>query len=205
LKNYQSLRYQRYYNQDLDGKCVPVSRKECFAPATPPTADNPYPQRWFYDYEAGDVIRLARTKVGDELGKRNAADLRAEARHRERKIRCVWKGTKNCDQNCAQCNHQHTSRTVELDHPKSNFDIADEAANIAACFEDEQRLVALISALGDLAEEDRELLLASYAREKTVRKIAEELGFRSHTSVVKRLAKAMATLRSSKNLEAFFD
>ena len=35
MKNYQSLRYQHYYNQDLDGKCLPVSRKECFAPATP--------------------------------------------------------------------------------------------------------------------------------------------------------------------------
>jgi hypothetical protein len=78
MKNKQKLYYSHYYNQDLDGKCVPVSRKECFAPATLPTADNPYPQRWFYDYEAGYVIRLARNKAGDDLGKRNAADLKSE-------------------------------------------------------------------------------------------------------------------------------
>ncbi len=214
MKNYQSLRYQHYYNQDLDGKCVPVSRKECFAPATPPTADNPYPQRWFYDYEAGLVIRLARTEAGDNLGKRNAADLKSEERARERRSRCVWKGTKNCNQNCAQCNRQHTSRTVELDKNwnndpngdmESRFDIPDEAADIAALFEDEQRLAALFSALGDLTDEERGILRASYGCEKTVREIAAELGFRSHTSVVKRLAKAMATLRSSEHLKAFLD
>lgn len=214
MKNYQSLRYQHYYNQDLDGICVPVSRKECFAPATPPTADNPYPQRWFYDYEAGYVIRLPRNKAGDDLGKRNAADLKSEERARERRLRCIWKGTKNCDQNCDQCSRQHTSRTVELDKNwnndpngdmESRFDIPDEAADIAAFFEDKQRLAALTSALGDLTEEDREIIKASYDREKTVREIAAELGFRSHTSVVKRLAKATATLRSSEQLKAFFD
>jgi len=214
MKNYQRLYYQHYYAQKPDESCVPVTRKECFAPATPPTAVNPYPQRWFYDLEAGYVIRLARTKTGDDLGKRNAADLKSEERARERKCRCVWKGTKNCDQNCAQCNRRHTSRTVELDKSWSNdddpdlesrFDMADETADIVAFFEDEQRLAALTSALGDLTEEEREILRASYGRGKTVREIAAELGFRSHTSVVKRLAKAMATLRSSENLKAYFD
>ena len=106
MKNYQRLHYRQYYAQNPDGEYVTVTRRECFAPATSPTTVNPYPQRWFYDPEAGYAVRLARTKTGDDLGKRNAADLKSEERARERRLRCIWKGTKNCDQNCDQCSRQ---------------------------------------------------------------------------------------------------
>ena len=214
MKNYQRLNYCHYYAQNTDGECVPVTRKECFAPTTPPTEGNPFKQRWFYDLEAGYVIRLARTQAGDDLGKRNAADLKSEERYQARKSQCVWKGTNHCDQDCDRCGRQHTNRTVELDKNWNNdpdgdmerrFEVADETVDIAAFYEDEQRLAALISALDDLTEEDRKILHASYGRGKTVREIAVEIGFRSHTSVVKRLAKAVATLRANEQLKSYLD
>jgi len=214
MKNYQRLYYRHFYAQKPDGEYVPISRGECFAPATSPTAEDPYKQRWYYDPEAGYAVRLPRTQRGDEIGKRNAADLKAEERHQVRKFQCIWRGTDRCDQDCARCSRQHTSRTIELDKNWNNdpdgdmetrFDIADEAADIAACYEDEQRLAALISALDDLTEEDRKILQASYGHGKTVREIADELGFRSHTSIVKRLAKVVVALRASEQLKGYSD
>ena len=53
--------------------------RECFAPGEPPVETNPYYQRWYYDPEAGLAIRLPRNTMGEEIGKRNAADLRMES------------------------------------------------------------------------------------------------------------------------------
>ena len=212
MKNYQRLYYQHYYAQKPDGECVPVTRKECFAPATPPTADNPYPQRWFYDLEAGYVIRLARTKTGDDLGKRNAADLKSEERHRERKYRCVWKDTKNCDQNCAQCNRRHTSRTVELDKSWSNdddpdlesrFDMADETADIEAIITDRELLAALIATLNSLTQDDRELW--TFLRDKAKKQeIADHFNL-TLDGVRYREKRLFAKFQNDKTLRAFFE
>lgn len=211
MKNYQRLNYQCYYAMNPDGECVSVNLRECFAPATKPTADNPYPQRWFYDPEAGYVIRLARTKAGDNLGKRNAADLKAGERYQARKYQCVWKGTKNCDQNCAQCNRRRTSRTVELDKSwgndddpdlQSRFDVADESANIEAMVVDGELLAALIAVLDKLGEDDRELwtLLRDKAKKQ---EIADHFNL-TLDGVRYREKRLFAKLQADKTLRAFF-
>jgi len=141
MKNYQRLYYQRYYAQNENGEYVLVSKNVCFAPAEAPTTANPYKQRWFYDPEAGYAVRLARTKTGDALGKRNAADLKAEERHQARQFGCVAKSEVRCPVTCnkcplnERCDSQHkatngkdcpkkceacsqsVSRTFELDRP----------------------------------------------------------------------------------------
>lgn len=144
MKNYQKLYYQQYYSQALGGQCDEVSRRECFAPAEEPNIDNPNVQRWFYDIDAGYAVRLARTEAGDELGKRNAADLKAEERYQARQSGCVGKyevhcpvtcdscplnndcklsykatGGADCPKKCEVCS-QSVSRTFELDRPVGN-------------------------------------------------------------------------------------
>ena len=144
MKNYQKLYYQHYYEQKPNGEYVAVSRRECFAPAEDPSPANPYKQRWWYDPEASYAIRLPRTKMGEMLGKRNAANLKAEERYQARKV-----------ENCPG----------ELDKPiacgddgnKVYIDVQDETADVLAILEDRERLSALISALNKLAPDDREL------------------------------------------------
>ena len=109
-----------------------------------PTPANPYKQRWWYDPEASYAIRLPRNRMGDVLGKRNAADLKAEERQQIRKA-----------ENCPG----------ELDKPIACGDdgntvfleVVDETADVLAILEDRERLSALISALNKLAPDDREL------------------------------------------------
>jgi len=144
MKNYQKLYYSHYYVQNPDGECAPVSRKVCFAPAEVPTIANPFKQRWSYDPDAGYVIRLARTKAGDELGKRNAADLKGNERYQARQFGCVGKSEVRCPMTCNRCPlnevceskykagngkdctkkcevcSQSVSRTFELDRPIGN-------------------------------------------------------------------------------------
>ena len=144
MKNYQKLYYQHYYEQKPNGEYVAVSRRECFALAEEPTPANPYKQRWFYDPEASYAIRLPRNQMGDDLGKRNAANLKAEERYQARKV-----------ENCPG----------ELDKPIACGDdgntvfieVADETVDVLAILEDREQLSALISALNKLAPDDREL------------------------------------------------
>ena len=144
MKNYQKLYYQHYYEQKPNGEYVAVSRRECFAPAEDPSPANPYKQRWWYDPEASYAIRLPRTQMGEMLGKRNAANLKAEERYQARKA-----------ENCPG----------ELDKPiacgddgnKVYIDVQDEAADILAILEDQERLSGLISAINRLAPDNREL------------------------------------------------
>ena len=144
MRNYQKLYYQHYYEMLPNGTETEVSRRACFAPAEDQTLANPFKQRWYYDPEASYVIRLPRNQMGDDLGKRNAADLKASERYQLRK-----------DKNCPG----------ELDRPVTSdgngndvlIDVADEAAGILAILEDREQLSALISALNKLAPDDREL------------------------------------------------
>jgi len=212
VKNYQRLNYRHYYAQTRDGGCAPVTRRECFAPATPVTAENPFKQRWFYDLEASYVIRLSRNQAGDDLGKRNAADLKSEERNRARKLQCIWKNTDHCDQKCAQCNLRHTSRTIELDKSWSNdddpdlpscFDVADETADIEAIIEGAEMLSALIAALNTLSHEDRELcgLLVDKAKKQ---EIADRFKL-TLDGVRYREKRLYDKLRADKTLKTFFD
>ena len=144
MRNYQKLYYQHYFVMLPNGTETEVTRRECFAPAEEPTPANPYKQRWWYDPEASYTIRLPRNQMGDNLGKRNAANLKAEERYQIRKA-----------ENCPG----------ELDKPIAYGDdgnavfieVADETADIIAILEDQEQLSALISALDRLAPDDREL------------------------------------------------
>ena len=144
MRNYQKLYYQHYFVMLPNGTETEVTRRECFAPAEDPSPANPYKQRWWYDPEASYAIRLPRTKMGEMLGKRNAANLKAEERYQARKA-----------EKCPG----------ELDKPiacgddgnKVFLEVVDETADVLAILEDRERLSALISALNKLAPDDREL------------------------------------------------
>ena len=144
MRNYQKLYYQHYYEMLPNGMETEVTRRACFAPAEDPTMSNLFKQRWYYDPEASYVIRLPRNQMGDNLGKRNAADLKASERYQVRK-----------DKNCPG----------ELDRPITCgedgndifIEVEDETADILAILEDREQLSALISALDNLAPDDREL------------------------------------------------
>ncbi|NLN65375.1 MAG: hypothetical protein GX144_08205, partial [Clostridiaceae bacterium] len=120
MKNYQKLFYKNYYAQNEKGEYIPVSRKVCFAPAEPPTEDNPYKQKWFYDPEAGYAVRLERNKENEDIHRLNDTSLKKEERYRDRKFSCVWKDTSNCNQDCIKCIRKNTCRTVELDKTWAN-------------------------------------------------------------------------------------
>lgn len=178
MQNYQKLFYSYYYAQAPDGECVCVTRKVCFAPAEAPTDFNPYKQRWFYDPDAGYAIRLARTKSGDELGKRNAADLKSEERQQSRQCGCVGKsGEISCPMTCNNCplnndcvsNYKaangakchkkcevcsrSVTRNFELDKPIGNND---ESSNAYVDLPDETADILAIL-------EDKELLFALFS------------------------------------------
>lgn len=165
MKNYQRVNYRKYYAQDENGKYVEVDRKTCFATAEPPTEDNPYKQRWFYDEEAGYVVRLARNQANEDIHRFNSTSLKRNERYRDGKFACVWEKTKNCDQNCEQCNRKNKSRTVELDKTwtgnkdemVSIFEPEDESQNIINIIENQELITALSSALNNLSSEDKEL------------------------------------------------
>jgi hypothetical protein len=157
MKNYQHARYRAYYAQDENGEYIQVSRKECFAAGEAPTAANTYQQRWFYDLEASYAVRLARNEVGEALGKRNAADLKADERYLVRRIECVWKNTKKCNQACDSCQRQHKSRTVELDVMLAEdegdyncFNLTVDLADLESLYDERELLHVLASVLDKL-------------------------------------------------------
>jgi hypothetical protein len=210
MKNYQKLFYQHYYAQSSNGEYVEVSRRECFAPPENPTLENPFKQRWFYDAEAGYAVRLERSLLGEKTYRASDTPLKREERHQQQKFQCLWKGTKNCDQECEHCK-KRVSRTVELDKTYTNgedgleskFDLADEAADIAGILEDKVLLAALIEALSKLSPEDRELWNFLKINEKK-QVIANKFNL-TLDGVRYREQRLFAKLRSDKNLKVFFE
>ncbi|MFU0800235.1 MAG: Sigma-70 family RNA polymerase sigma factor [Xylanivirga thermophila] len=182
MKNYQRVNYRKYYAQDENGNYVEVDRKTCFASSEPPTEDNPYKQRWFYDEEAGYVVRLSRTKESEDIHRFNSSSLKREERYRNRKFSCIWEKTKNCDQNCEQCNRKNKSRTVELDKTwtgnddemESSFTPIDTSQNVLKIIEDKELMAALLVAYDGLSSEDKLLFNALINKEKK-KVIAEKL------------------------------
>lgn len=117
MKNYLAKHYDHYYIQIADGETVETTRAECIAPGKETTVENPYKQRWFYDIEAGYIIRLLRNELGEKLYRDNASFIRGNERYHARKYACISKGTGNCDNNCAKCTITKIARTVDLDKP----------------------------------------------------------------------------------------
>ena len=189
MKNYQKLYYQHYYEILPNGTETEVTRRTCFAPAEDPTMTNPFKQRWYYDPEASYVIRLPRNQTGDDLGKRNAADLKAAERYQVRKI-------KNCP--------------GELDRPISCEDgnevlleVEDEKADTLAILEDREKLSALFSALNKLAPDDRALwdCLTNKVKKQD---IADRFGI-TLDGVYYREKRLKAILRSDATLKIFYE
>lgn len=190
MKNYQNLYYKHYYEMLPNGMETEVTRRACFAPAEDPAHGNPFKQRWYYDPEASYVIRLPRNQMGDDLGKRNAADLKASERYQARKV-----------ENCPG----------ELDRPISCgddgsdvfIDVADEAADILAILEDREQLSALISALNKLVPDDRALwdCLAKKAKKQD---IADRFNI-TLDGVYYREKRLKSILRSDATLKTFYE
>ena len=190
MLNYQKLYFQSYFQMLPNGTETEVTRRECFAPAEEPTPANPYKQRWWYDPEASYAIRLPRNQMGDDLGKRNAADLKATERYQVRKI-------KNCP--------------GELDRPITCgedgndvlIDIADETADILAILEDREKLSALFSALNKLAPDERELwnCLANKVKKQD---IADRFGI-TLDGVYYREKRLKSIIRSDATLKTFYE
>lgn len=189
MKNYQRLYYQHYYVMTLNGMETEVTRRECFAPAEEQTEVNPYKQRWYYDPEASYAVRLPRNQMGDDLGKRNAADLKAEERYQIRK-------TENCP--------------GELDKPinygedgdEVYIEVADVTADILAILEDQERLSVLMSALNRLAPDDRELwnfLVNKVKKQEIAKRFNLTLD-----GVYYREKRLKSILRSDKTLKSFY-
>lgn len=189
MKNYQKLYYQHYYEMIPNGAEAEVTRRECFAPAEEPTPANPFKQRWFYDPEASYAVRLPRNQMGDCLGKRNAADLKAAERYLLRK-------SENCP--------------GELDNPIAYGDdgnevfieVADETADILAILEDQERLSVLISTLNRLAPDDRELWTCLVNKMKK-QDIADRFNL-TLDGVYYREKRLKSILRSDNTLKSFY-
>lgn len=104
MKNHQKQHYETYYLMLSDGSSIKTTRRECFAPAEPVTADNPYPQRWYYSPDGQMAIRLPRNELGETFGKDNAADVKSEERGAGRKNLCIGQTSHaSCSATCAGC------------------------------------------------------------------------------------------------------
>lgn len=88
MRNYQKLHYHTYFLMNEDNSTVPCDRQTCFA-APEDLPGCAYPQRWFYDPEAGYAVRLSRNAHGDAIGRRCMADLTLPVRKVKR---CVCRG-----------------------------------------------------------------------------------------------------------------
>ena len=212
MKNYQRAAYSRYYIQTPDGDYISCTRQDCFAPAKEANTPDSYKQRWFYDPEAGYAIRLRQTAEGDALGKRNAADLKAEDRQQARKVRCIWKGTNRCDQNCGACTQKQSFCTVELDKPwntdsgegtEINLDFADDAADVEAILKDRELLSCLMNALRQLSPDDQ-LLWQLMMQKAKKQDVAERFNL-TLDGVYYREKRLRNILRSDESLKGHFE
>jgi len=188
MRNYQKLYYQHYYTMLPDGTEKEVTRRECFAPVENPTAACLFKQRWYYDPEASYVIRLPRNPLGEELGKRNAADLKKEERIQS-----------SSSEHCG----------IELDKPIGCSDDGDEfyteiedpTADVEAIIQDKAELDALISVLDRLTPDDRTLWELMKAQVKK-QDIAKRFGI-TLDGVYYREKRLKSILRSDKTLKSF--
>lgn len=211
MKNYQRVNYEKYYVTDENGRHIQVPREICFAPPEPPTKDNPYKQRWYYDVEAGYVIRLSRTKESEDIHRFNSSSLKKEERYRNRKFACIYKDTKKCNQDCNRCKHKNTSRTVELDKnwSKDNdemdsfFAPTDDSQDIFSILEDKELTRLIRIAFDSLSAEDQ-LLFNCLLERKAKKAVAKLLGI-TVDGVRYRELQLRKKLLAHKNLKRFLE
>lgn len=209
MLNYQKFRYGAYFLENEHGDLIRCSRRECFGKAEPSTEENLWKQRWYYDPEQSMAVRLARTEHNDEIHRFNQAWLKGEERYKSDTEACTWKGTKNCDQDCAVCNRQNTKRVLRLDN---DWDRPDEAGKTEAklgiaSVDNLEEMVAdtilyreLYAALEELESDQLQLILSLDFEGETRRNYAAGLGI-SHQAVTKRRKKAIQDLRELMGIE----
>lgn len=210
-----------YYTLSEMNEHIQVTRSECLAQTNEP--DNPYPQRWFVDEEAGLVVRLPRNEMGERIARENMRSIWREQKYQERKYECVLKGTEKCDgwqvsedgsRQCEYCQKRNVNRTLELDSQfgreseagglSDGFEVADDA-DIALIAEDNALLDTLRIALSTLTQESQDLVRSIFRDQKTERELAMELGLKEPKSVNKRKQRLLEILRKNAALKAFFD
>ena len=201
-----------------DGEYVPVTKTECFAKED---GGNPeYRQRWYM--EDGIVVRLPRTKEGEELFLFHIRDKQNEAKYQERKYACVYYKTKKCSgwkkaadgtRKCDTCQCRHTSRTVDLDKDFNRNDDEESTAHfepaadcdVSEMVEEAALLKTLMAALSSLDEADRTLIEDIFWHRKTERQLAPMLGLKEPKSVNKRKQRVLEILRQNPALKKFFE
>ncbi len=192
-----------------NGEYTEVSKDECLAENETYGTISDFRQRWYI--EAGICVRLPRSQEGENIFLTHMRDKQREEKYQQRKIQCVWKNTKNCDQNCVCCNRRNTSRTVELDmnfrqgneNNKALFEPVDDF-DIASFLEDKALLDTLYSALAALTSEEQSLIKDIFWQGKSERQIAPELGLKEPKSVNKRKHRILEILRQNEDLKNFF-
>ena len=213
----------QYYVLSEDGEQESkVTRAVCFARTEEP--ENPFPQRWYVDEEAGLVVRLSRNQMGEELARDNMRFIWREAKYQERRFACLLKGTEKCDgwktaedgsRKCDVCQRRFKSRTIELDalfqrEDSGNGDKKetryepDDPNDLESIIEEKALLDTLYAALATLAQEDLDLIKDIFWNGKTERELAPSLGYKQSKSVNKRKHKILETLRQNEALKEFF-
>jgi len=217
--------YGSYYIQLPDGETVEATREECFAPSYDAN------QRWYWDEEQFTVaIRLQATPEGKATGNAHLASLRKEERYRDWRLGCIWKGQPECRQKCSMCGYcdwtspddcldceqkciectlDHKSRTIEMDM-FWNGDGAEENGSqweffsdvdIEREYEEQEKLEALETALGELSDDERQLW-DYLADGMTERDIAKILGM-TQTGINYRSSKLLKKLSANPAIAGF--
>lgn len=187
MKNYQRLHYNNYYIQKESGEYSLATRSECFAKGEPPDSLNPFPQRWFYDPEASYAVRLPRNELGNIVGKRNSADLKANERCFVKMWRCVWAKIDVCNQNCDLCGHSYVSgleylcqRLIsEMEHE------AEAKLNPELIYEKSAIGEELHNAIASLSVEEQRIISLAFSG-LSEREAANRLGIPRNTFVYRR-------------------
>lgn len=184
MKNYQRLHYNEYYIMLSDGSSVASTRQECFTPETV-SEDCSYKQRWYYSPDQHIAIRLPRNALGEQLGKNNAAELKAiervEGRNREHNL---------------EIDAHTTEDGVSYDIPDLSISVEYTAIRKA-------QIKTLHKAVSELPEDLQDLYYA-LLREEKQNVIAERCGV-TDAAIRKRIKKLYAILQANKDLKNFFE
>jgi RNA polymerase sigma factor (sigma-70 family) len=204
MKNFLKQHYDKYYVQTPDGECREVTRRECITADEEAAADCRFKQRWFYDIEAGYIMRLPRNEASEKLVLFNEATLKKEERFRRSKYACAGKASRDCNGQCDACDW-YVCSTLELDKPLENgadgavenyVDIASDDLSPEELFECSERSEVIDAALKKLTERQEEIFRLRYFEELSDAEIAVRLGV-SRQSVNKTLRTAAEVLRKT--------
>lgn len=189
MLNYKSIHYGTYHIMHEDGTSCQTNRKTCFAPAEPITEDNPYKQRWFYSPDRKLAIRLPRNELGEQLGKKNAAELKAEERIRDNTVKFLVSLDKPID-----TNDDGTAVYMEIE---------DKNESIERDYITSERQKAIYTVINTLSMEDQELWQCLVHKVKK-EEVAKRLGI-SIDGVTYRQKRLYRILLANPLLKNFFE